>query len=237
MSNSTFSGPVRSENGFLQQDPETGEWVPISGGGGGGGGTEHLTGDDASTLVQTQDDTYASIPYWNGVDAPAGANPQGRLTLAYVEGYGNNVSYQRMTISEGGQVTANTSPAGAGANGLVYTTVFTTVGGSSTRAEIVLPSDGFLTASSRLAAVYVYTPSASTQSINVYKNVSTAVSSGTLVGGYMQNAIQWDGTASSFLWSLDSNYWNPGDTLQIAPATTWVGVSTLRVAAVFKANS
>jgi len=235
MSNSTFSGPVRSENGFLQQDPETGEWVPISGGGGGGGGTEHLTGDDASTLVQTRDDTYASIPYWNGVDAPAGANPQGRLTLAYVAGYGNNLSYQRMTINEGGQVTANTSPAGAGANGLVYTTVFTTVDSTSTRAEIVLPSDGFLTTSSRLAALYVYTEGQN-QNIRVYKDVSTVVSSGTLVAGYMQNAIQWDGAASSFLWSLDSNYWNPGGTLQIAPATTWVGVSTLRVAAVFKAN-
>jgi len=231
MSNSTFSGPVRSENGFLQQDPETGEWVPISGGGG-GGGTEHLTGA-ASTFVQTRDDTYASIPYWNGVDGPGGANPQGRLDLAYVAGYGVGVSYQRMTINAGGQVTANTAPGGAGANGLVYTTVFATPSASSARAVITLPSDGFLTPSSKLAALYVYTPSATTQTINVYKNVSTAVSSGTLVAGYMQNAAQWDGTASRFLWSLNSNSWNPGDTLEIAPATTWPGVSILRVAAVF----
>lgn len=235
MSNSTFSGPVRSENGFLQQDPETGEWVPISGGGGGGGGTEHLTGGTGA-VVQTTDDAYASIAYWNGVDGPGGANPQGRFYLEYVAGYGVGVSYQRLTINAGGQVTANTSPAGAGANGLVYTTVFTTPSGSSARAVITLPNDGFLTPNSKLAALYVYTPSAPTQSIVVYKNVSTAVSSGTLVGGYMQNAIQWDGSASSFLWSLNSNYWNPVDTLQIAPATTWVGVSTLRVAAVFKAN-
>ena len=231
MSNSTFSGPVRSENGFLQQDPETGEWVPISGGGG-GGGTEHLTGGTGA-VVQTRDDTFANIPYWNGVDGPGGANPQGRLQLAYVGGYGVGVSYQRLTINEGGQVTANTSPGGAGANGLVYTTVLTTPSGSSARAVITLPNDGFLTPDSKLAALYVYTPSAPTQSINVYKNVSTAVSSGTLVAGYMQNAIQWDGTASSFLWSLDNNYWDPGDTLEIAPATTWPGVSTLRVAAVF----
>ena len=231
MSNSTFSGPVRSENGFLQQDPETGEWVPISGGGG-GGGTEHLTGGTGA-VVQTTDDAYASIPYWNGVDGPGGANPQGRFYLEYVAGYGNNVSYQRMTINEAGQVTANISPGGAGANGLVYTTVLTTPSGSSDRAVITLPDDGFLTPYSSLAALYVYTPSAPTQTINVYKNVSTAVSSGTLVAGYMQNAIQWDGTASSFLWSLNSNSWFPGDTLEIAPATTWVGVSTLRVAAVF----
>jgi hypothetical protein len=234
MSNSTFSGPVRSENGFLQQDPETGEWVPISGGGG-GGGTEHLTGGTGA-VVLTRDDLNANIAYWNGVDGPGGANPQGRLTLAYVAGYGNNVSYQRLTINEGGQVTANTSPGGTGANGLVYTTVFTTVGGSSTRAVITLPDDGFLTAFSSLAALYVYTPSASTQNIVVYKDVSTAVSSGTLVAGYMQNAIQLNGSSSSFLWSLDNNYWDPGNTLEIAPATTWVGVSTLRVAAVFKAN-
>jgi len=234
MSNSTFSGPVRSENGFLQQDPETGEWVPISGGGG-GGGTEHLTGA-ASTFVQTRDDTYASIPYWNGVDGPGGANPQGRLQLAYVGGYGVGVAYQRMTINEGGQVTANTSVGGAGANGLVYTTVFTATDRSSSRAVITLPNDGFFTANSKLAALYVYTPLITTQSINVYKNVSTAVSSGTLVTGYMQNAIQWDGTASRFLWSLSSNSWNPGDTLEIAPAITWVGPPTIRVAAVFKAN-
>jgi hypothetical protein len=37
MANSTFSGPVRSENGFLEKD-EAGNWVPVSGGGGGGGG-------------------------------------------------------------------------------------------------------------------------------------------------------------------------------------------------------
>jgi hypothetical protein len=36
MANSTFSGPVRSENGFLEKD-EAGNWVPVSGGGGGGG--------------------------------------------------------------------------------------------------------------------------------------------------------------------------------------------------------
>jgi hypothetical protein len=35
MANSTFSGPVRSENGFLEKD-EAGNWVPVSGGGGGG---------------------------------------------------------------------------------------------------------------------------------------------------------------------------------------------------------
>ena len=234
MSNSTFSGPVRSENGFLQQDPETGEWVPISGGGG-GGGTEHLTGGAGAT-VQTRDDTYANIPYWNGVDGPGGANPQGALGLAFVGGYGNSVSYQRLTINAGGQVTANTAPGGAGANGLVYTTVFTAVDRSSSRAVITLPSDGFLTPSSKLAALYVYTPSATTQTINVYKNVSTAVSSGSLIGGYMQNAIQWDASASSFRWSLTSNSWNPGDTLEIAPAITWVGPPTIRVAAVFKAN-
>ena len=34
MSNSTFSGPVRSANGFLEKD-EAGNWVPVSGGGGG----------------------------------------------------------------------------------------------------------------------------------------------------------------------------------------------------------
>jgi hypothetical protein len=234
MSNSTFSGPVRSENGFLQQDPETGEWVPISGGGGGGGGTEHLTGGTGA-VVRTTDDDYDSITYWNGVDGPGGANPEGSFYLEYVAGYGNNLSYQRMTINEGGQVTANTSPGGPGANGLVYTTVFTTVDSTSTRAVITLPNDGFLTISSRLAALYVYTEGQN-QDIRVYKGASTVVSSGTLVAGYMQNAIQWDGSASSFLWSLNSNYWNPPDTLEIAPATTWVGVSTLRVAAVFKAN-
>lgn len=35
MSNSTFSGPVRSTDGFLEKD-EAGNWVPVSGGGGGG---------------------------------------------------------------------------------------------------------------------------------------------------------------------------------------------------------
>ena len=34
MANTTFSGPVRSENGFLEKD-EAGDWVPVSGGGGG----------------------------------------------------------------------------------------------------------------------------------------------------------------------------------------------------------
>lgn len=34
MSNSTFSGPVRSTDGFLEKD-EAGNWVPVSGGGGG----------------------------------------------------------------------------------------------------------------------------------------------------------------------------------------------------------
>ena len=34
MSNTTFNGPVRSADGFLEKDPETGEWVPVSGGGG-----------------------------------------------------------------------------------------------------------------------------------------------------------------------------------------------------------
>jgi hypothetical protein len=41
MANSTFSGPVRSENGFLEKD-EAGNWVPVSGGGGGGGPAEAL---------------------------------------------------------------------------------------------------------------------------------------------------------------------------------------------------
>ena len=234
MSNSTFTGPVRSENGFLQQDPETGEWVPISGGGG-GGGTEHLTGDNTSTLVQTRNDIYQSIPYWNGVDGPGGANPQGRLELAYVGGYGVGVSYQRMTINEGGQVTANTSPGGAGVNGLVYTTIFTTTNGGSDRAVITLPNDGFLTPSSKLAALYVYTTGGN-QQIRVLKVGSfDAVSSGTLVAGYMQNAIQWDGASSNFIWYLTNNSWSPGDTLEIAPrsTTTWVGVSTFRIAAVF----
>ena len=35
MASTTFSGPVRSENGFLEKD-EAGNWVPVSGGGGGG---------------------------------------------------------------------------------------------------------------------------------------------------------------------------------------------------------
>ena len=34
MSNSTFSGPVRATDGFLEKD-EAGNWVPVSGGGGG----------------------------------------------------------------------------------------------------------------------------------------------------------------------------------------------------------
>ena len=56
MANSTFSGPVRSENGFLEKD-EAGNWVPVSGGGGGGGGGEPL-----AVLLKIQTFRFDAVP-------------------------------------------------------------------------------------------------------------------------------------------------------------------------------
>jgi len=54
MANTTFKGPVRSENGFLEWNGSA--WVPVQGGGGGGGGVliVPIGGDETYTLNFTE---------------------------------------------------------------------------------------------------------------------------------------------------------------------------------------
>lgn len=52
MANTTFKGPVRSQNGF--QELVDGVWTPVGGGGGGGGGSTaivYTTPSDGSTVT------------------------------------------------------------------------------------------------------------------------------------------------------------------------------------------
>lgn len=70
MANSTFSGPVRSQNGFQEWDGSA--WVPVGGGGGGGSSNAIILERTASTvgieLPKTtigQTVTYVLDPYTN----------------------------------------------------------------------------------------------------------------------------------------------------------------------------
>jgi hypothetical protein len=57
MANTTFKGPVRSENGFLEWNGSA--WVPVQGGGGGGGGTTFV---DITNENSYTNDAYADPP-------------------------------------------------------------------------------------------------------------------------------------------------------------------------------
>jgi len=61
MANTTFKGPVRSENGFLEWNGSA--WVPVQGGGGGGGGTTFVF---VSSENRYTDDAYADPPTGTG---------------------------------------------------------------------------------------------------------------------------------------------------------------------------
>ena len=174
MSNTTYVGPVRSENGFLQQDPETGEWVPISGGGG-GGGTEHLTTTSPWILLRTTG-PGVSLNYWNGVD---GAGGTGQIIIPG-DSSNQTATLPTVSVDEYGATENITSGGGGGGSafGLVYSGVATTGTGSDPVTIMTLPP---ILAGSYITNIFYFTTNSGSLPFCYWKIGGLNIASGYLL--------------------------------------------------------
>lgn len=245
MSNTTFVGPVRSENGFLQQDPETGEWVPISGG---GGGTEPLSGN--SPLLITTDSNTGVINYYNGVDVPPGSSPGtavGNMQITTPSSvYAFQAQNPTMVIDANGLITSISAASAAGENIFtVATKITTTTSGSHIIANLNDPNLLPLLSGSRITAIHLRTAGPTYPNIAVtikwYAPAGSqyAVTSGmlisSLIGGTQMYA--W-GTSGFNLWPVTNDLYGyslDGGSIRIEPTvgTIWNGAREVYAAVIF----
>ena len=89
MANSTFSGPVRSQNGFQEWNGTA--WVPVAGGGGGGGAIIELGDGASASNIGVPDNRYSEDMYST---TPTGATAGNIIQLPVI---GVNEAYKIRT--------------------------------------------------------------------------------------------------------------------------------------------
>jgi hypothetical protein len=88
MANSTFSGPVRSQNGF--QELVDGVWTPLGGGGGGGGGGSAIIlprPEGSDVLVEMTEPTAVGQIYNYSLGPKPASSPSGSYVRLYTPNY------------------------------------------------------------------------------------------------------------------------------------------------------
>jgi len=212
MANSTFSGPVRSENGFLEKD-EAGNWVPVSGGGGGGGGGEPL-----AVLLKIQTFRFDAVPalpiigsyyeYDGTESSTVTVKPSGVVPGTYSNPV-VSIQYETGFITAAAEGVAP-SPGPSTAPVVGYASVSTVLNGSN--GTVVLDPDG-LPSGAMVTGIYVRLGSGVNPSGNdIEFNFST--DSNTIVDTYN---TYYPNTQASLL--ADPNVWG-GSFLPLASGSS-----------------